>query len=55
VRSVSRFTNEEGTFMRLKMDLQKIGQEYGVSEDDINDIFFEVSCSKTKLIEHLKG
>jgi hypothetical protein len=29
VRSVSRFTNEEGTFRRLQMDLSRIAQEFG--------------------------
>jgi hypothetical protein len=28
-RSVSRFNNEEGTFRRLQMDLQRIAQEFG--------------------------
>jgi hypothetical protein len=55
VRSVARFQNEEGTFKRLQMDLERIGQEYGVPEEKINEIFFNVSCSKTKLIECLKG
>ena len=41
--------------MRLFMDLEKIRQEYGVDEDEINDLFMEVSCSKSKLIEILKG
>ncbi len=54
-RDVSRMTNEDGMNMRLFMDLQKIGQEYGVNEDDLNDIFFSVSCSKSKLVEALKG
>lgn len=54
-RDVTRMTNEDGMNMRLFMDLQKIGQEYGVSEDDLNDLFFSVSCSKGKLIEALKG
>ena len=39
-RDVTRMTNEDGMNMRLFMDLQKIGQEYGVSEDDLNDLFF---------------
>ncbi len=55
VRSVKRFTNEEGMFERLRMDLQRIAQEYGVDEDKVNDTFFEVSCSKSKLIDVLKG
>ena len=55
VRSVKRFTNEEGMFERLRMDLQRIAQEYGVDEDVVNDTFFGVNCSKSRLIEVLKG
>lgn len=55
VRSVSRFNNEEGTFRRLQMDLQRIAQEFGQTEDDINDKFFKLNCSKSRLIEVLKG
>jgi hypothetical protein len=42
-------------FQRLMMELSQIGQEYGVSDEKINDLFFEVSCSKSKLIDLLKG
>jgi hypothetical protein len=55
VRSVKRFTNEEGMFERLRMDLQRIGQDYGVDEEIVNETFFQVSCNKSKLIEVLKG
>lgn len=55
VRSVKRFTNEEGMFERLRMDLQRIALDYGVDEDELNDTFYQVSCSKSKLIEMLKG
>lgn len=55
IRSVVKFNNEEGTFRRLQMELQKIAQEYGVNEEDIHMMFIEVSCSKKKLIETLQG
>lgn len=55
VRSVTRCTNEEGMFRRLQMDLQIIGKEYGVEDEQVNEIYFQVSCSKAKLIETLKG
>ena len=54
-RAVIKYTNEEGMFKRLQEELAQIGQEYGVAEDTINDMFMEVSCSKSKLIETLKG
>ena len=37
------------------MDLQRIAQEFGQTEDDINDKFFKLNCSKSRLIEVLKG
>ena len=55
VRSVTRFTNEDGMFRRLRMDLDKIAQEYGFTEDQINEKFMQVNCSKSKLIDLLKG
>ena len=55
VRSVTRCTNEEGMFRRLQMDLQIIGKEYGVEDEQVNEIYFQISCSKAKLIETLKG
>lgn len=55
VRSVTRCTNEEGMFRRLQMDLQTIGKEYGVEDEEVNNIYFAVSCSKAKLVETLKG
>ena len=55
VRSVVRFANEEGMFNRLQQELLKIGQEYGVADEEVNKIFIEVCCSKSKLIETLKG
>ena len=55
LRTVERFTNEEGMFKRLMDDLERIGQEYGVEMEEIHKIYFDVSCSKTKLVERLKG
>ena len=37
------------------MDLQRIAQEFGQTEDDINEKFFKLNCSKSRLIEVLKG
>lgn len=42
-------------FNRLMRELVQIGQEYGVPEEEINDLFIQVSCSKSKLLETLKG
>ena len=42
-------------FFRLQLELQSMAQEYGVSDEEINEYFVQVSCSKTKLIELLKG
>jgi hypothetical protein len=47
--------NEEGTFKRLKLELEEIGKQYGVCDDEVNQIFIEVMCSKSRLIEVLKG
>ncbi len=32
-----------------------MGQEYGIGEEEINKMFVEVSCSKSKLMDILKG
>ncbi len=32
-----------------------MAQEYGVNDEEINEMFIQVSCSKSKLIEYLKG
>lgn len=37
------------------MDLQRIAQEFGQTEDEVNDKFFKLNCSKSRLIEVLKG
>ncbi len=55
VRSVVRSQNEDGMFRRLQLDLQRIAQEFGVTEEEINEKFFAVNCSKTRLVEVLKG
>lgn len=55
VRNVHRETNEEGMFRRLQAELSIMAQQYGVSDEEINDMFVEVSCSKTRLLEVLKG
>jgi hypothetical protein len=54
-REVTRETNEEGMFRRLKLELSRIGQEYGVEEDEVHEMYFSVCCSKKKLIEVLQG
>lgn len=36
VRSVERYTNEEGMFNRLQEDLLRIGQEFGVCMEEIH-------------------
>ena len=55
VRSVIRFQNEDGMFLRLKQDLNRIAQEFSVEEEHLNTIFMQVGCSKSKLVEVLKG
>lgn len=54
-RSVVRFTNEEGMFNRLNSELADIAQQYAVNEEEVHKIFIEVSCSKSKLLDILKG
>ena len=54
-RSVKRFTNEEGTFMRLQNELIDIAQNYGTPVEEVHRLFIEVCCSKSKLIDILKG
>ena len=54
VRSVVRSTNEENMFNRLMKELVQIGKDHSKNEDEINDLFFKVCCSKAKLIEYLK-
>jgi hypothetical protein len=54
-RTVTRHPNEEGMFKRLQNELSVIAQEYGVPEDEIHPVFIGVSCSKSKLMEVLKG
>jgi hypothetical protein len=55
VRSVVRSSNEEGMFSRLMQELCVIVKQYSVSDEEINKLFIEVCCSKTKLIEALAG
>lgn len=54
-RTVKRFDNEEGMFNRLQLELQVIAQEYGVDDEKINKLFIDVCCSKSKLLEALRG
>ena len=54
-RGVVRFPNEEGMFHRLQQELLAIGKQYGVADEQINRLYIQVSCSKSKLIEKLKG
>jgi hypothetical protein len=55
VRHVRRENNEEAMFRRLQEELSQIAKEYDRTEETINEMFIEVCCSKTKLIEVLKG
>lgn len=54
-RSVVRSSNEEGMFSRLMQELLVIAKQYSVSDEEINKLFIEVCCSKSKLIEALAG
>ncbi|CDW79166.1 UNKNOWN [Stylonychia lemnae] len=54
MRSVERFPNEDGMFRRLQKELLEIAQKYSVSDEEINRLFIDVCCSKTKLIEVLE-
>lgn len=52
---MTRENNEEGMFRRLQRELHEIAQQYGVSDEEVNKLYFTVSCSKGKLIECLQG
>ena len=54
-RTILRRPDHSGIFKRLQMELEAFAKQYSRSIDDVQEIYGEVNCDKTKLEGVLRG